>query len=170
MCDKKSGNSGTYVTQEKASSFARELYEGKGVIANEDPPKCTISGSARHINIKTSGTMLIGFDFYHSEYGAVYVASDAGNTNLLHLAFFNNVRVAPGSGSAIEIAEGATYTAVLHCDFSENEAPDGGAISSSSSLTVYRSFFYENHANEGNVSTTTTPLLILLLYCRISIL
>ncbi len=40
--------------------------------------RCVISGNGRHMNIQANGVVLMGFDFYGSEYGAMVVDGNGG--------------------------------------------------------------------------------------------
>jgi len=168
MCDKKTGSAGEAVSQELNSnrSLLSNNYQlnpisGGSGPAPESEPRCVIRGTARHLNVAASGTTILGFDFYDSEYGAVQVMSSARMTNVLHSVFINNVRgFDQGDGSSLAIDSGAKLTSVLHCEFTNNEADDGGALSTAgdADVIIYYSFFHSNAAIVGSGGAVTADV------------
>eukprot|EP00816_Leptocylindrus_hargravesii_P013248 CAMPEP_0196811630 /NCGR_PEP_ID=MMETSP1362-20130617/19232_1 /TAXON_ID=163516 /ORGANISM="Leptocylindrus danicus, Strain CCMP1856" /LENGTH=627 /DNA_ID=CAMNT_0042186981 /DNA_START=140 /DNA_END=2020 /DNA_ORIENTATION=- len=161
-CDKKTGTAGDAIEQVLSNGGRRRAsvnYE-LGPISQEDPPKCIIRGSARHLNVNSKGFTMIGFDFYDSEHTAVLIGDDATQANLLHCAFVDNVT--QGSGGAITVSPSASKTTIFHCEFTSNEAMEGGgaiAHSEGADLTVYRSYFHLNHAtSDGAAMSSATAL------------
>jgi hypothetical protein len=158
-CDKKTGTAGDIVSQSLDGSVRRRRlnYEANP-LSGETGPRCVISGTARHLNVAASGTTILGFDFYDSEYGAVQVLSSARMTNVLHSIFVNNVRSeGAGLGAGLAIDSGAKLTSVLHCEFSNNEADDAGAIytAADADVSVYHSYFHNNSAVTGSGGAIT---------------
>lgn len=142
-CDKKTGGAGT-TTEWTPPVRHRHLLTEDGA----DEPVCKISGSAgSHLSIQANGVSVLLLDFHEATSGALKIGANVEITNLMHLGFYNNVRDSD-DGAAIEIAPGASFTSIMHCEFIDNETVEGsgGAISSSASLTVYRSYFTSNHA------------------------
>eukprot|EP00814_Leptocylindrus_danicus_P016043 CAMPEP_0116021070 /NCGR_PEP_ID=MMETSP0321-20121206/10167_1 /TAXON_ID=163516 /ORGANISM="Leptocylindrus danicus var. danicus, Strain B650" /LENGTH=663 /DNA_ID=CAMNT_0003491869 /DNA_START=51 /DNA_END=2042 /DNA_ORIENTATION=+ len=148
-CDKKTGTAGDAVEQENANAWGRQrkMAYSDEPISGEDPPKCIIRGTARHLNVHSKAMTMIGFDMYGSANSAIRIEAGASMTTLTEMAFVEN----EGSG-ALSIATGATKTTVLHCEFTSNEA-QGGAIQTDvdgADLMVYRSYFHTNSAPENS--------------------
>lgn len=161
-CDKKSGSAGELsdVTIESTSNWNRDrslgLLDDKNYhpSMDDDSPKCLISGSSRHLNIDTTGTVMIGFNFEESTSGALSLSNNAVMTTLLHLVFTSNIRES-AYGSSIEVKTGAKMTSIINCAFFENKADDGGAISANSDVIIYRSYFHDNAAVLGEGGAIT---------------
>eukprot|EP00816_Leptocylindrus_hargravesii_P012265 CAMPEP_0196805694 /NCGR_PEP_ID=MMETSP1362-20130617/5512_1 /TAXON_ID=163516 /ORGANISM="Leptocylindrus danicus, Strain CCMP1856" /LENGTH=649 /DNA_ID=CAMNT_0042178781 /DNA_START=55 /DNA_END=2004 /DNA_ORIENTATION=+ len=151
-CDKKTGTAGDAVEQVTANAWGRrKMAFSNEPISGEDPPKCIIRGTARHLNVNSKAMTMIGFDMYGSANSAIRIEAGASMTTLTEMAFVEN----EGSG-ALSIASGATKTTVLHCEFTSNEAAEGGgggAIQTDvdgADLMVYRSYFHTNSAPESS--------------------
>jgi len=161
-CDKKTGTAGDAIEQVLSNGGRRTTSYELGPISKEDPPKCIIRGSARHLNVNSKGFTMIGFDFYDSEHTAVLIGDDATQANLLHCAFVDNVT--QGSGGAITVAPSASKTTIFHCEFTSNEAMEGGGAiehGEGADLTVYRSYFHLNHATSDGAALSSATALTL---------
>lgn len=110
---------------------------------------------------------MIGFDLYDSEHTAVHVSNDASMAMFLHMGFVDNIQ--QGNGGAMSIVLEAKKTTMLHCEFTSNEATDGGgaiyheqaqqdsatANNNNADLMVYRSFFHANHAMDDGAAVSS---------------
>ena len=148
-CDKKTGTAGDAIEQvvDKPWLNNNRVAYTADAISGQDPPKCIIRGTARHLNINSKAFTMIGFDMYGSTSSAIHIAKKAKMTTLTELAFVEN----EGTTGALSIAAGAQQTTVLHCEFTSNS---GNAIHTDvdgADLMVYRSYFHTNVApDNGN--------------------
>ncbi len=104
-------------------------------------------GGAIYMTTGTGNISACGFKKNQSVWQGGAICSNGGSLSVTNAMFESNV-ITRGQGGAIKLNASAKGT-ITNCNFSKNEAPNGGAIHEQGTLTISGGNFSDNKATNG---------------------